>query len=109
MSSIIPGWRRRASSTPRPATPQEHERAEYRPDQVDAGEVEHVPEPVHDHVAGDHQRDREQEAQPEPSPEHLDVMASVRVVALGLVAVPLVGGVLVTVGVGSIHVASLHW
>ena len=36
----------------RPAAPEEDDRAEHRPDPLDAGEVQLVAEPVHDHVAG---------------------------------------------------------
>ena len=36
----------------RPAAPEEDHRAEHRADPLDAGEVELVAEPVHDHVAG---------------------------------------------------------
>src|SRR3712207_7622717 len=40
------------SDEERPAAVEEHHRAEDRPDPAHRGEVEGVPEPVHDHVAG---------------------------------------------------------
>ena len=69
-----------ATGEERPTTPPEHERADHRTDPGDPWEVDRVAEPVHDHVAGDDQRDRRQQRQPEPATEHLRVVANVLVV-----------------------------
>ena len=85
ISSIIPGWRSSISRQPpsRNGQPPQKkiDRAEHRADPLDAGEVELVAEPVHDHVAGHDHRDGQQQAPPEPAPEHLDVVPGVRAVA----------------------------
>ncbi len=70
-----------AAGEERPAAPPEHERAEHRPDPRHPREVERVAEPVHDHLAGDDERDRQQQAEPEAPAEHLRVVAGVLVVA----------------------------
>jgi hypothetical protein len=62
----LAGPPRGAAGQERPAAPEEHDRAEHRADPLDAGEVELVAEPVHDHVAGDHHRHGQQQAPPEP-------------------------------------------
>ena len=61
----------------RPAAPEEDDRPEHRADPLDPGEVELVAEPVHDHVAGRHHRDGQQQAPPEPPPERLGVVPGV--------------------------------
>ncbi len=82
----------------RPAAPYEHEGAEHRPHPVDAVDVEVIAEPVHDHVTGHHQRDRQEETPPEPCAEHLDVVTGV----LSLPALAARGGRVVgRLGVGS--------
>ena len=63
------------------AAPGEDERAEHRPDPGDA--VELVAEPLHHHLAGDDDRDRQQERQPEPAPEGLRIVTGVLVVRRG--------------------------
>ena len=65
----------------RPSAPEEHERAEHRPDPCDA--VEFVAEPVHDHLARHDHGDRDQQRQPEPPTEHLRVMSGVLVMPAG--------------------------
>ena len=81
ISSIIPGAAIAnlvdGALEERPAAPDEHERAEHRPDPGDA--VELVAEPVHDHLARDDHRDRDQQRQPEPAAEHLRVVPGVLV------------------------------
>ena len=51
----------------------EDDGAEHRPDQLDPVEVEVVSEPVHEHVAGQDHRHRQQQAPPEPESEDLHV------------------------------------
>ena len=70
-----------AAGEERPAAPPEHERAEHRPVPLHQRQVDRVVEPVHHHVAGDDQRDRERQGQPEPAPEHLRVVTGVLVMA----------------------------
>ena len=79
ISSIIPGWRDWSSCQP-PARNGQPPQTKMTvpstgPDPLDAVEVEVVAEPVHDHVAGHHDRDGQEQAPPEPAPEHLDVVA----------------------------------
>ena len=85
----------------RPATPEEHDRAEQRPDPLDAREVERVAEPVHDHVARHDERDGQDQRHPEAAPEHLRVMAGVLVMSSVHVmsSVLVVAGVFVVAGV----------
>ena len=57
-----------------PATVREHHRAQHRSHQADPGEVQLVAEPVHHHVAGDHDRHGQRQAQPELAPERLRIV-----------------------------------
>ena len=61
-----------------PAAPEEDHGAEDRSDPVDAGEIEVVAEPVHDHRAGDDDRDGQQQAPPESSPKHVRMARMLR-------------------------------
>ena len=72
---------RDAAGEERPAAPPEHDRAEHRAEPRHPREVELVVEPVHHHLAGDDERDRQQQAEPEAAAEHLRVVAGVLVVA----------------------------
>ena len=72
----------------RPATPPEHDRAEHRPEPRHPSEVELVTEPLHHHLAGHDQRNRQRQTHPEPAAEHLRVMPGVLVMA-----VPAIGAV----------------
>ena len=69
-----------AADQERPAAVEEDDRAEHRADPRDAGEVQRVAEPVHDHLAGRDDRHGQRQAQPELAPEHLRVVARVLVV-----------------------------
>ena len=62
----------------RPPAPDEHEGAEHRPDPRHAGQL--VAEPLHHHLARQHDGDRQRQAQPEPAAEHRRVVAGVLVV-----------------------------
>ena len=88
ISSIIPGWRcwisAHAPDRNGPAAPEEDHRAEDRSDPVDAGEVELVAEPVHDHRARDDDRDGQQQAPPEPSPKHARMARMLRVARMAV-------------------------
>src|SRR3546814_3876308 len=57
--------------------PEEDDSSEHRTDPLDPVEVELVAEPVHDHVAGGHDGNAEQQAPPKPTSEHLHVVAGV--------------------------------
>ena len=81
----MPGVRARISSSPAlqedGAAVEEDDRAEDRGDRVAAGKGRHREvEPVLDHVAVEHDRDREQQREPEAAAEHLDAVAGVLVV-----------------------------
>src|SRR5690606_34991963 len=77
-------------------TVREDHRTQHRGDPPDSGEVQVVPEPLHDHGAGDHHRYGERQAQPEPVGEHLRAVPGVLVVPAMALVVP---GGLVRVGV----------
>ena len=70
-----------------PAAPKEDHRAEDGSDPVDAGEVELVAEPVHDHRAGDDDRDGQQQAPPEPTPKHVRMAGMLRMACVAVAAV----------------------
>ena len=93
ISSIIPGWRSRTSATPpaRNGQPPHKNTTEPStgPTHAIAGKSMRVAEPVHHHLAGDDERDRQQQAQPEPAAEHLRVVAGVLVVT-GMIAMRIV-------------------
>jgi hypothetical protein len=94
ISSIIPGWRLRSSERAplRNGHPAQKNTTDPRMGQVDAGEVEVVAEPVHDHRAGHDDGHGEGEAPPEALLVDGDVIAMVvmrvpAVVGFGVVVV----------------------
>jgi hypothetical protein len=70
------------------ATPGEDQRAEHRTDPADA--VDLVAEPLHHHLAGADDGDRQQQGQPEPPAERLGIVTGMLVVRVVARVVPLV-------------------
>jgi len=103
-----------ATDQERPAAVEEDDRAQHRTNQTHTGEVDRIAEPVHHHVAGQHDRHRQHQTQPELAPERLRVVPGVLVMPLmppGMDCLAVPGRVVLTAGMVvrlGLHIDHLH-